>query len=72
MHQGENVKEDEGYRAVYTEQGAQVAAAKFLDTISQLPGLAIETSDEVPAYTPGRRSEAQQFAKVTRSDCPQV
>ena len=38
---GGNVKDEEGHRAVFTEQGAsasQMAAAKFLDTISKLPG----------------------------------
>ena len=40
---GDNVKDEEGYRAVFTEQGAlasQMAAATFLDTISELLGVA--------------------------------
>ena len=38
---GENVEDEEGYRAVFTGQGAstfQMAAPKFLDTISKLLG----------------------------------
>ena len=43
---GHNVKDEEGYRAVFTEQGAsasRMAAAKFLDTFSKLVGMAGET-----------------------------
>ena len=46
--QGENAKDREGYRAVFAGQGASafpVAAAKFMDTLSKLPGLAGESSD---------------------------
>ena len=51
---GDNVKDEEGHRAVFTEQGAsgsQMAAAKFMDTISKLPGMTGETSDAISAYT---------------------
>ena len=40
---GDNSKDEEGHSAVCTEQGAsvsQMAAAKFLDTISKLLGMA--------------------------------
>ena len=40
----DNVKDEGGYRAVFTEHGAsasQTAAAKFLDTISKLLGMAL-------------------------------
>ena len=50
----DNVKDEEGYRAVFTEQGAsasEMAAAKFLDTISKLLGMAGETSDAISACT---------------------
>ena len=46
----DNVKDEEGYRAVFTEQGgsaSQMAAAKFLDTISKLPSGAGESSNSV-------------------------
>ena len=41
MLRADNVKDDKGYRAVFTEQGAsaaQMAAAKFLDNVSMLLG----------------------------------
>ena len=49
---GDNVKDEEGHRAVFTEQGAsgsQMAAAKFMDTSSKLPGMTGETSDAISA-----------------------
>ena len=50
--QGDNVKDEEGHRAVFTEQGASaMAAAKFLDTIFKLLRMAGETSDAISAYT---------------------
>ena len=54
MLRGDNLKDEEGHRAAFTEQGAsasQMAAAKFLDSISKLPGMAGETSDAISAYT---------------------
>ena len=47
---GDNVKDEEEYKAVVTEQGAstsQMTAAKFLDTIAKLLGMAGEASDAV-------------------------
>ena len=39
---GDNVKHEEGYRAVFAERGASASlmtAVKFLDTFSKLPGM---------------------------------
>ena len=50
--QGVTVKNDQDFGAVCTEQEAspsQVAAAKFLDTISKFPGTAGELSDSESA-----------------------
>ena len=49
-----NVKDEEGYRAAFTERGcsaSQMAAAKIFDTTSKLPGMARETSDAISANT---------------------
>ena len=49
---GDNVKDEGGYRAVFTEHGvsaSQMAAARFLDAISKLLGMAGETSDAISA-----------------------
>ena len=57
----DNVKDAERCRAEFTEQGAsasQMAAAKFLDTILTLPGMAGETSDAISAYTQVKMTEA--------------
>ena len=51
---GDIVKDDSGYRAVFTKQGAspsQVAAAKFLDTISRLSGMAGEANNAVSCFS---------------------
>ena len=45
---------DDGYNAVFAEQdtsASQVAAARCLDTISSLPGVAGEANDAVSAFT---------------------
>ena len=45
-----NVKEEEGHRGVFAQQGAsasRMAAAMFLDTTSKLPGVAGETCDAI-------------------------
>ena len=46
----DNVKDEEGYRAVFAERGAsapQMAAAKFLDTFSKRRGMVGVTSDAI-------------------------
>ena len=43
-----------GFQAVFTERGSSpspVAAARILDTISRLPGMAGESNDAVSDYT---------------------
>ena len=50
----DNVIDDDGCKAVFTERGAsasQVAAAAFLDTISTILGMAGEANDAVSACT---------------------
>ena len=58
---GDNVKDDNGYRSVLTDQGAsasQLAAAKFQDTNSRLLGVTEEATDAASAHTQVRLSEA--------------
>ena len=72
---GDNVKDEEGYRAVFAEQDAsasQMAAAKFLDTISKLLGLAGETSDAVSAYTQVKMTEAPRLIRLPEEECPEI
>ena len=54
VFRGDQVKDETGFHAVFTEQGAsasQVAAAKFLDTIARMPGMGGQAADAVKAYT---------------------
>ena len=53
-----NVKDEEGYTAVFTERGAstsQMVAARVLDTMSKLLGMAGEISDAISAYNDAHR-----------------
>ena len=75
MLRGENVKDEEGYRTVFAEQGAsasQMAAAKFLDTISKLLGLAGEPSDAVSAYTQVKMTEAPRMLRLPKEESPEI
>ena len=59
-----NVKDEEEYRAVLTEQGAsasQMPAANFLDAISKNPGMAGERSDAISAYSQVKMTEAPRL-----------
>ena len=50
----DTVKDNNGYTAVFAEQCAsasQMAAAKFLDTISSVPGMTGDANDAVSACT---------------------
>ena len=62
----DNVKDEEGYRAVVSEARAsasQMAVAKFLDTISMLPGVAGETCDKSSACTQVKMIEAPRMLR---------
>ena len=72
---GDNVKDVEGYRAVFTEQGtsaSQLTAAKFLDTIWKLSGVAGEASDAVSAYTQVKMTEPRRLSRFPTEECPEI
>ena len=72
---GDNVKDEGRYRAVFTEQGvsvSQMAAAKFLDAMSKLPGMAGETSDAMSAYTRVTMTEAPRLLRMPTEECPEM
>ena len=53
MFRGDNVKDESGFYAVFSEQGtsaSHTAATKFLDAIARLPGNDGEDSDATGAY----------------------
>ena len=71
----DNVKDESGFQAVLTVQGAsasQIATAKFLDTVSGLPGMACEANDSVSADTQVRMTYATKLLKLPAMDCLQV
>ena len=71
----DNVKDEEGYRAVCTEQVAsasQMAAAQFLDTISKIPGMAAETSDAIPAHTQVKINDAPSLLRLPMEECLEI
>ena len=64
---GDNVKDEEGNTAVFSEQVAsasRMTAAKFLDNIAKLLGMAGEASDAVPAYTQVKIAEAPRLLQL--------
>ena len=72
---GDNVKDEGWYRAVFTEQGvsvSQMAAAKFLDAMSKLLGVAGETSDAISAYTRVKMTEAPRLLRMPKEECPEM
>ena len=75
MLQEDNLKDDNGHKAVFTEQGAsasRVAAGTFVNTISRLHGMAEEANDAVSACTHADMSEAPRLLRSPEKECPQV
>ena len=72
MLQEDNVKDEEGYTAATTEQGtsaSQMAAAKFLETVSKLLVMAGETIDAISAYTQVKMTEARRLLRLLEGEC---
>ena len=72
---GDNVKEDSGSHAVFTEQGSspsQMTAAKVMDIISRLPRSAGQTTDAVSACTEVKMEDAPTLLKIPESECPDI
>ena len=75
FREGDNVLDEEGYTAVFTEQGAsasQTAEAKYLDTISKLLGIAGETHDAVSANNQVEMTEAPRLSRLPKAECPKI
>ena len=67
MFRGDNVCDEEGLKAVLSEQdssSAHMAASKIIDAIAHMPGNAGEDSDAVGAYTQVRLSEATRLLGI--------
>ena len=66
---------DGGHNVVLTEQGksaSHMAAARLLDTISRLPGMAGEANDAVSAYAQVLLSEPSRLLRLPAKERPQV
>ena len=64
VFEGDNIRDEEGYKAIFTEQGAsssQMASIKFLDIIAHFPGCKGEDADAEGAYTQMYLSEAARL-----------
>ena len=48
---------------------SQMAAAKFLDTISKLPEMVGETGDAISAYTQVKMTEAPRLLRIPKEEC---
>ena len=65
------MKDEEGYRAVFTEQSSsacQMAAARFLDTISKLPRMAGETSGAILAHIQVNMTESPRLLRLPEEE----
>ena len=72
---GDNIRDKDGLQAVFTEQGAgasQMVAAKSLDAVAKLPGMAGSAADCVSAYTQVKNADMARLLKLPRHKCPVV
>ena len=69
----DNAKDDEGHKAVFTEQGVSAwQQQNSCRTFSRLLGIAGEANDAVSAYTQVLVSEALRLLRIQEKACPQV
>ena len=72
---GDNVKDDAGSYAVFTEQGSsasQMTAAKKMVFISRSSGCAGQAGGAVSAYTKVKMEVAPKLFKISKSECPNI
>jgi hypothetical protein len=75
VFQGHNVRDEEGYAAVFSEQGtsaSHIAAAKWLDAISRMPGNNGEDSDAMGAYTQAEFQGEETWVSMPRERWPKA
>ena len=68
---GDNVKDDSGSYAIFTEQGSsasQMTAVKIMDIIYRLPGCEGQAADAVSAYTQVKMEDAHKLLKIPKSE----
>ena len=73
VFRGDNVKDEQGYLAVFSEQGtsaSHIAAAKFLDALARFDGNDGEDSDAMGAYTQAEFAGEETWVHVPRDRWP--
>ena len=69
------MKDETGFYAVFTEQGASashMAAAKFLDSLARMPGMKGQAADAVKAYTQVSLLKAHELLGLSKAECPET
>merc|ERR1711911_550182 len=75
VFRGDQVKDETGFYAVFTEQGAsasQMAAAKFLDSLARMPGMKDQAADAVKAYTQVPLHKQHELLGLPKDQCPET
>jgi len=75
VFRGDQVKDETGSFAVFTEQGASasnIAASKFLDALSRMPGMSGEEADGVKAYTQCLFKDAAKLLGLKEDQFPKT
>ena len=72
---GDNVRDDSGVCAVFTEQGSSAShmtAAKVMDVFARLPDCDGHAADAVSVYTQVKIEDAPKLLKIPKSECPDI
>ena len=73
--EGDWVNDEYGFQAVFTEQGASAShmvAAKTLDGIARMPGMAGSAADARSAYTQVHMSMVKRPLQLPDDQCPEI
>ena len=73
MFQGSDVRDEDGYRAVFNDLGSvpvSMPAGKILDLYGILPGHALETADAVRAYPQAPLMGTETWVRLPRDKQP--
>ncbi len=73
VFRGDNVRDEQGHLAVFSEQGtsaSHIAAAKFLDALARFDGNDGEDSDAMGAYTQAEHAGEETWVHIPRDRWP--
>ena len=75
VFRGDNVKDESGFLAVFSEQGtsaSHLAAAKFLDAIARMPDCDGIDDDATGAYTQAEHAREETYVFIPRDNWPKA